>query len=63
MVCIHKLGHLGKLNIKDNNSQEFTIPVWDSRSKPTDISQTWDVKLDSKGNIWFTDESKWNMAI
>jgi virginiamycin B lyase len=53
-----KLGHLGKLNIKDNNSQEFTIPVWDSRSKPTDISQTWDVKLDSKGNIWFTDEKQ-----
>ncbi|HEU5446659.1 MAG TPA: hypothetical protein VFU67_05905 [Nitrososphaeraceae archaeon] len=53
-----KLGHLGKLNIKDNNSQEFTIPVWDSRSKPTDISQTWDVKSDSKGNIWFTDEKQ-----
>ena len=53
-----KLGHLGKLNIKDNNSQEFTIPVWASRSKPTDISQTWDVKSDSKGNIWFTDEKQ-----
>lgn len=53
-----KLGHLGKLNIKDNTSQEFTIPVWDSRSKPTDISQTWDVKSDSKGGIWFTDEKQ-----
>jgi virginiamycin B lyase len=53
-----KLGHLGKLNINDNNSQEFRIPVWDSRSKPTDISQTWDIKSDSKGNIWFTDEKQ-----
>ena len=53
-----KLGHLGKLNIRDNNIQEFRIPVWDSRSKATDISQTWDVKSDSKGNIWFTDEKQ-----
>src|ERR671910_828683 len=53
-----KLGHLGKFNIKDNTSQEFTIPVWDSRSKLTDISQTWDVKSDSKGGIWFTDEKQ-----
>ncbi|HJY15786.1 MAG TPA: hypothetical protein VJ225_07105, partial [Nitrososphaeraceae archaeon] len=53
-----KLGILGKFNTNDNKSQEFTIPVWDSRSKPTDISQTWDIKKDSKGNIWFTDEKQ-----
>lgn len=53
-----KLGHLGKLNTIDNNSQEFTIPIWDSRSRPTDISQTWDIKSDTKGNIWFTDEKQ-----
>jgi virginiamycin B lyase len=53
-----KLGHLGKLNSIDNNSQQFTIPVWDSRSKPTDISQTWDIKSDSEGKIWFTDEKQ-----
>ena len=53
-----KLGHLGKLNTLDKNIQEFTIPVWDSRSRPTDISQTWDIVPDSKGNIWFTDEKQ-----
>lgn len=53
-----KLGHLGKLSTVDNSTQEFTIPVWDSRLRPTDISQTWDVKSDSKGNIWFTDEKQ-----
>ena len=53
-----KLGHLGKLNSVYNSTQEFTIPVWDSRSRPTDMSQTWDIKSDSKGNIWFTDEKR-----
>ena len=53
-----KLGHLGKLNTMDKNIQSFSIPVWDSRSRPTDISQTWDIKSDSKGNIWFTDEKQ-----
>jgi virginiamycin B lyase len=53
-----KLGLLGKFNTNDNSSKEFTIPVWNSRSKPTDISQTWDVKMDPKGNIWFTDEKQ-----
>jgi virginiamycin B lyase len=53
-----KLGILGKFNNSDNSSQEFSIPVWDSRSKPTDVSQTWDIKMDSKGNIWFTDEKQ-----
>ena len=53
-----KLGVLGKFNTNDNHSQEFTIPVWDSRSKPTDVSQTWDLKRDSIGNIWFTDEKQ-----
>jgi virginiamycin B lyase len=53
-----KLGILGKFNTNDNKSQELTIPVWDSRSNPTDVSQTWDIKMDSKGNIWFTDEKQ-----
>ena len=53
-----KLGVLGRLNFNDNKSQEFPIPVWASRSKPTDMSQTWDVKADSRGNIWFTDEKQ-----
>lgn len=53
-----KLGHLGKINIFDNSTQEYPIPVWDSRSRPTDMSLTWDMKSDSKGNIWFTDEKQ-----
>jgi virginiamycin B lyase len=53
-----KLGTLGKFDVNNNKSEEFKIPVWDSRSKPTDMSQTWDVKTDSKGNIWFTDEKQ-----
>jgi virginiamycin B lyase len=53
-----KLGHLGKLNSVDNSTEEFTIPVWNSRSRPTDMSQTWDMKSDSNGNIWFTDEKQ-----
>ena len=53
-----KLGVLGKFDTNDNKSQEFTIPVWNSRSKPTDISQTWDLKMDSNNNIWFTDEKQ-----
>ena len=54
----NKLGTLGKFDVNDNKSEEFKIPVWDSRSKPTDMSQSWDVKTDSKGNIWFTDEKQ-----
>lgn len=54
----NKLGTLGKFDVNNNKSEEFKIPVWDSRSKPTDMSQTWDVKTDSKGNIWFTDEKQ-----
>jgi len=53
-----KLGQLGKLSTVDNSTHEFTIPVWGSRSLPTDMSQTWDIKSDSKGNIWFTDEKQ-----
>jgi virginiamycin B lyase len=53
-----KLGHLGKFTTKDNKSKELTIPLWDSRSKPTDVSQTWDLKMDAKGYIWFTDEKQ-----
>lgn len=53
-----KLGTLGKFDVNNNKSEEFRVPVWDSRSKPTDMSQTWDIKTDSKGNIWFTDEKQ-----
>jgi len=53
-----KLGTLGKFDVNSNKSEEFKIPVWDSRSKPTDMSQTWDIKTDSKGNVWFTDEKQ-----
>ena len=53
-----KLGNLGKLNTIDNSTLEYPAPVWDSRSRPTDISLAWDMKSDSNGNIWFTDEKQ-----
>lgn len=53
-----KLGNLGKLNTVDNSTLEYPTPVWESRSRPTDISLAWDMKSDSNGNIWFTDEKQ-----
>ncbi len=53
-----KDGLLGRFDTNVKNFTEFTIPQWKSRSSPVDISQTWDLKSDSKGQIWFTDEKQ-----
>jgi virginiamycin B lyase len=51
-----KNGTLGRFDTTAKNFTEFTIPEWTARSSPVGISQTWDIKSDSKGHIWFTDE-------
>jgi virginiamycin B lyase len=53
-----KDGILGRFDTNVKNFTEFTIPEWRSRLSPVDISQTWDIKSDSNGRIWFTDEKQ-----
>ncbi len=51
-----KQGVLGSVDLSGKKFQKFMIPFWNTRDNPIDLSQSWDVEADSKGNIWFTDE-------
>ena len=52
-----KNGSLGSFDIKKGKfGSESKIPTWEARDNPTASSQVWDVKLDGKDNLWFTDE-------
>ena len=52
-----KNGSLGSFDIKTSKfGAESKIPFWEARDNPTASSQVWDVKLDGKDNLWFTDE-------
>jgi virginiamycin B lyase len=52
-----KNGSLGSFDIKTGKfGAESKIPTWEARENPTASSQVWDVKLDGKDNLWFTDE-------
>jgi len=52
-----KNGSLGSFDIKTGKfGAESKIPTWEARDNPTASSQVWDVKLDGKDNLWFTDE-------
>ena len=53
-----KHGILGKFDSETKKFENFTIPFWTARSSPVGISQTWQVKSDAQGNIWFTDEKQ-----
>ncbi len=55
-----KQGTLGSYNLVTDGfeDEEFTIPSWPARSNPSPsvFSMTWDAKVDSEGNVWFTDD-------
>lgn len=52
-----KNGTLGRYDMKTNTfGKEYKIPSWPAREAPTMSSQVWDLDIDNKGNIWFTDE-------
>jgi virginiamycin B lyase len=52
-----KNGTLGRYDMKTNTfGEEYKIPSWPAREAPTMSSQVWDLDIDNKGNIWFTDE-------
>lgn len=52
-----KNGTLGRYDMKTNTfGEEYKIPSWPAREAPTMSSQVWDLDIDDKGNIWFTDE-------
>lgn len=52
-----KNGTLGRYDMKTNTfGEEYKIPIWPAREAPTMSSQVWDLDIDNKGNIWFTDE-------
>ncbi|HYZ58009.1 MAG TPA: hypothetical protein VE544_00015, partial [Nitrososphaeraceae archaeon] len=54
-----KHGLLGSYDLKNQTfDQERVIPLWASRNNPIDSSQVWTMKIDSSGNIWFTDEKQ-----
>ena len=54
-----KNGTLGSDNIKENKfDKEFTIPEVERTKSPIDSSQVWDVKIDQRGDVWFTDEKQ-----
>jgi virginiamycin B lyase len=52
-----KNGTLGRYDMNANSfGEEYRIPSWPARENPTMSSQVWDINIDNKGNIWFTDE-------
>jgi virginiamycin B lyase len=52
-----KNGTLGRYDMNTNTfGEEYKIPSWPARENPTMSSQVWDLDIDNKGNIWFTDE-------
>jgi virginiamycin B lyase len=54
-----KHGSLGSYDLKNQTfDQERVIPLWASRNNPIDSSQVWTMKIDSSGDIWFTDEKQ-----
>lgn len=54
-----KNGTLGSYDINSNIFGEVhEIPSWPARANPTMSSQTWDLDIDNKGDIWFTDEQQ-----
>lgn len=54
-----KNGSLGSYDIKNKKfDREHIIPIWKPRQSPIDYSQVWTLKIDQKGNIWFTDEKQ-----
>jgi len=54
-----KNGTLGRYDMNTNKfGEEYKIPKWPARENPTVSSQVWDVDVDNKGNIWFTDEKQ-----
>jgi virginiamycin B lyase len=54
-----KNGTLGRYDkITNTFGEEYKIPSWPARENPTMSSQVWDLDIDNKGNIWFTDEKQ-----
>lgn len=54
-----KLGALVLYNEQNNTFVKYDIPMWNSRDKPIDNSNVWDIKKDPSGdNFWFTDEKQ-----
>ena len=54
-----KNGTLGRYNLGNNTfEEEYKIPSWPARENPTMSSQVWDLDIDNKGDIWFTDETQ-----
>lgn len=55
-----KQGTLGSYSLANDKFEEVAIPDWPSRSNPNpgEFSMTWAAKVDSEGNIWFTDDSQ-----
>lgn len=54
-----KNGTLGSYDsATDSFTEEYRIPSWPARDNPTMSSQVWDLDIDEKGNIWFTDEQQ-----
>jgi len=50
-----KKGTLGSYSLKEHKfGNAYTIPIWTVRSQPTGLSATGTVKVDNKGNVWFT---------
>ena len=56
-----KRGVLGSYDTSAGRFSEYEIPSWPTRSLPfaavPSWLMSWDVKLDSSGNVWFTDEN------
>ena len=54
-----KNGTLGRYDLGNNTfEEEYKIPSWPARENPTMSSQVWDLDIDNKGDIWFTDETQ-----
>ncbi|HKZ62561.1 MAG TPA: hypothetical protein VJZ68_09145, partial [Nitrososphaera sp.] len=56
-----KRGLLGMYNAAENKFNDYIIPEWPSREQPFTAvpswSMSWVVKIDTRGNVWFTDQN------
>jgi virginiamycin B lyase len=55
-----KQGTLGSYTLADGKFEEFTIPSWPARSNPAPaaVSMVFAARVDSAGNVWFTDDKQ-----
>jgi virginiamycin B lyase len=53
-----KQGILGSYSLADNKFAQYQVPQWPVRDNSIEFNMSWATKIDSKGNVWFTDNNE-----